>query len=197
MQLKPANWLKHGKICCSANVAATAASNEHLLLPAAPHTLSQQTFSSVSDTARTVHSKRPSINVASLQYVREAAVRSRAPTIIWCLLVPCPSPSVGIGMQIAVGVAWTSALLIFWEIYGQHAAHWYMPNCLQIDYIINNAHRGAITHTYTGRQVGGRRQPIAPQYGVGFIQNSHCGCKMLFPTKYALLMSCGLTKLWQ
>lgn len=43
VQLKPANWLKHGKICCSANVAATAASNEHL----PPATLSQQTFSSV------------------------------------------------------------------------------------------------------------------------------------------------------
>lgn len=39
MQLKPANWLKHGKICCSANVAATAASNEHLPpSPVAPHT---------------------------------------------------------------------------------------------------------------------------------------------------------------
>lgn len=126
VQLKPANWLKHGKICCSANVAATAASNEHLPPSLAPHTLSQQTFSSVSDTARTVHSKRPSINVASLQYVREAAVRSRArdpashsslpPPLSHARsasLAACPSPSVGIGMQIAVGVAWTSALLIF------------------------------------------------------------------------------------
>jgi len=30
----------------------------------------------------------------------------------------------------------------FPKIYGQHEAHWYMPNCLQIDCIINNAHRG-------------------------------------------------------
>lgn len=70
-----------------------------------------------------------------------------------------------------------------------------MPNCLQIDYIINNAHRGAHAH----RETGGRQEATtrATMRRVGLIQNSHCGCKMLFPAKYALLMSCGLTKLWQ